>query len=239
MARQECSYSAACCSLGNRRVKFFGVCLFGRVYLVHPVDTVVHRTLRRINEHLAQLLRHVTCTASKSSTGMSFRAVLSHATASWPCDLWDVMQGFPACPYPGVFWCHFLGDSKPVSSCFTTRCYLLGTTCIICFHLWYLGEEECSKISGLLTPHLKNLCLKIAIFLQNNKYWIFLSVYFRFLSLQNMANLDFMLCEYECWILFFYKNHRITEWPGLEGTSRIMKLQPPHHRQGHQPPHLI
>ena len=34
--------------------------------------------------------------------------------------------------------------------------------------------------------------------------------------------------------------HRITEWPGLEGTSRIMNLQPPpQHRQGHQPPHLI
>jgi len=28
--------------------------------------------------------------------------------------------------------------------------------------------------------------------------------------------------------------HRVIEWPGLEGTSRIMKLQPPHHRQGHQ-----
>jgi len=26
---------------------------------------------------------------------------------------------------------------------------------------------------------------------------------------------------------------------GLEGTSRIMNLQPPCHRQGHQPPHLI
>ena len=35
------------------------------------------------------------------------------------------------------------------------------------------------------------------------------------------------------------QNHRITEWLGLEGTSRIMKLQPPRHRQGHQPPHLI
>ena len=33
--------------------------------------------------------------------------------------------------------------------------------------------------------------------------------------------------------------HRITEWSGLEGTSRIMNLQPPCHRQGHQPPHLI
>ena len=28
-------------------------------------------------------------------------------------------------------------------------------------------------------------------------------------------------------------------WPGLEGTSRIMKLQLPCYRQGHQPPHLI
>jgi len=24
------------------------------------------------------------------------------------------------------------------------------------------------------------------------------------------------------------------EWPGLEGTSRIIKLKPPCHRQGHQ-----
>ena len=32
--------------------------------------------------------------------------------------------------------------------------------------------------------------------------------------------------------------HRITEWLGLEGTSRITKLQPPHHTQGHQPPHF-
>ena len=35
------------------------------------------------------------------------------------------------------------------------------------------------------------------------------------------------------------KYHRITEWPGLEGTSVIMKFQPPCHRQDHQPPHLI
>jgi len=26
---------------------------------------------------------------------------------------------------------------------------------------------------------------------------------------------------------------------GLEGIPRIMKLQPPRHRQGHQPPYLI
>ena len=32
---------------------------------------------------------------------------------------------------------------------------------------------------------------------------------------------------------------RITEWLVLEGTSRIMKLQPPRHKQGHQPLHLI
>ena len=31
----------------------------------------------------------------------------------------------------------------------------------------------------------------------------------------------------------------ITEWPGLKRTSRIMKLQPPCHRQDHQLPHLI
>ena len=34
-------------------------------------------------------------------------------------------------------------------------------------------------------------------------------------------------------------NHRTTEWLGLEGTSEITKLQPPRHRQGHHPPHLI
>jgi len=34
-------------------------------------------------------------------------------------------------------------------------------------------------------------------------------------------------------------SHKITEWLELEGTSRIMDLQPPCHRQGHQSPHLI
>ena len=33
--------------------------------------------------------------------------------------------------------------------------------------------------------------------------------------------------------------HRIIEWLGLEGTSRVIKLQPPFHEQGHQPPYLI
>ena len=33
--------------------------------------------------------------------------------------------------------------------------------------------------------------------------------------------------------------HRITEWLGLEGTSRIMKLQPPCRKQGHKPLCLI
>jgi len=32
---------------------------------------------------------------------------------------------------------------------------------------------------------------------------------------------------------------RIIEWLGLEGTSRIIKLQPPRCKQGHQRPHLI
>ena len=34
-------------------------------------------------------------------------------------------------------------------------------------------------------------------------------------------------------------HHRIIEWLRLEGISRIMKLQPLRHRQGHQPPYLI
>jgi len=33
--------------------------------------------------------------------------------------------------------------------------------------------------------------------------------------------------------------HRVIKWLGLEGTSRIMKLRPLHHRQSHQPPNLI
>ena len=35
--------------------------------------------------------------------------------------------------------------------------------------------------------------------------------------------------------LFRIGNHRVIEWLGLEGTSRIMRLQPSYH----QPPHLI
>ena len=33
--------------------------------------------------------------------------------------------------------------------------------------------------------------------------------------------------------------HRITECLGLEGTSRIVNLQPPCYMQDHQPPHFI
>lgn len=34
------------------------------------------------------------------------------------------------------------------------------------------------------------------------------------------------------------QNHRIIEWPGVEGTPKTIKLQPPRHRQGCQPPYL-
>ena len=50
-------------------------------------------------------------------------------------------------------------------------------------------------------------------------------------SLENHASLTSLM--------YNLINQRITEWPGLEGTSRIMNLQPPRHRQNHQPPHLI
>ena len=40
-------------------------------------------------------------------------------------------------------------------------------------------------------------------------------------------------------VLYLFIMYIITEWPGLEGISRIMNLQPPCHRQSHQPPHLI
>jgi len=37
----------------------------------------------------------------------------------------------------------------------------------------------------------------------------------------------------------FSSGHRITEWHALQGTSRIMKLQLPCHRQGRQPPRTV
>ena len=40
-------------------------------------------------------------------------------------------------------------------------------------------------------------------------------------------------------IQFQTARHRVTKWPGLEGTSRITNLQPHHHMQGHQLPRLI
>ena len=46
----------------------------------------------------------------------------------------------------------------------------------------------------------------------------------------------------ELFTAIFYlteQDHRITEWSGLEGTLRIMNLQPPLRRQGHQPSRLI
>lgn len=80
----------------------------------------------------------------------------------------------------------------------------------------YSGEEECGKISDLLTPHLKNHCLNIVIFAQNNKYWVLLSLYFWFLSLGDMANLNFpvffvsMSVGYflfkKCWMVLLLHN---------------------------------
>lgn len=43
------------------------------------------------------------------------------------------MKCFPACSYLEIFQYHFPGDSKPVSSCFKTRFYVLGIACTICF----------------------------------------------------------------------------------------------------------
>jgi len=39
--------------------------------------------------------------------------------------------------------------------------------------------------------------------------------------------------------LCMYNENKVIEWLGLEGTSRIFKLQPPCHRQSCQSPHLI
>jgi len=39
--------------------------------------------------------------------------------------------------------------------------------------------------------------------------------------------------------IYFIIQHKSTEKLGLEGTSGIIKLQPPCHRQGHQPPCVI
>ena len=52
--------------------------------------------------------------------------------------------------------------------------------------------------------------------------------------LLGLSAVDARVCVRVCML-----NRSHTEWPGLEGTSRIMELQPPCHRQGHQPPHLI
>ena len=50
-----------------------------------------------------------------------------------------------------------------------------------------------------------------------------------------MVKTDILCCPSD--IIESY--NRIAEWLGLEGTSRIRKLQPFHHRQGCQPLHLI
>jgi len=51
----------------------------------------------------------------------------------------------------------------------------------------------------------------------------------------------FLACKHFTyrWEHCISQNHSIIEWLGLEGTSRIIKLQPPCHKRGHQPPYPI
>ena len=42
------------------------------------------------------------------------------------------------------------------------------------------------------------------------------------------------MMELDCNLFASLPFHRIIEWLGLKGTSRINKFQPPSHRQGYQ-----
>ena len=57
-----------------------------------------------------------------------------------------------------------------------------------------------------------------------------------------MANESWFLSRSFRWIyhrIVESQNHRIIEWLGLEGSSRIIRLQPRCHWQGHQPLYLL
>lgn len=74
---------------------------------------------------------HVLC---KQRWKMGFlKSAAARATNSWTHELQNMMKCFPACSYLDIFQYHFPGDSKPVSSCFKTRFYVLGMACTICF----------------------------------------------------------------------------------------------------------
>ena len=89
-------------------------------------------------------------------------------------------------------------------------------------HLKFTGEPQHSiTFSGFKLP----LNGQINLWLQK-RYWGMLCVHLEC----SETILDILLCK---------TTSSITEWPGLEGTSRIVNLQPPCHRQGHQPPHSI
>jgi len=56
---------------------------------------------------------------------------------------------------------------------------------------------------------------------------------------RKLAMKNFSVCKSQANFISVGYHRIILEWLGLEGTSRTIKLQLPHYRQGHQPPHLI
>ena len=118
------------------------------------------------------------------------------------------------------------GSSNDFRKIYNWRCWECVVKCVVLFVClffntfidWALSFQENLKkrykqLSGILT-HI-------------------------FLSENPALGTKMRMSKYIPFIYMFILYHRITEWLGLEGTSRIMKLQSPHHRQGHRPPQWI
>lgn len=121
-------------------------------------------------------------------------------------------------------WRHaVLSSAWPRCSPFAFMDFSINNTCDISAALPMWVASSCSSCWGEQDMQ-KTSCYKVCFLRKGH--------------LKNPSFL-FLLWHNESGATLFQPITEITEWPGLEGSSRIMKLQSHVHRQGHQPPHLI
>ena len=98
----------------------------------------------------------------------------------------------------------------------------------------HLQLQAAILLAFCLVHYLSLFCCSVNPFLSNLQ-WILRTVCHCLLNFRGLLSCNHSSFLHVVIICF----HRVIEWLGLEGTSRIMNLQLPCRMQGHQPPHLL
>ena len=117
----------------------------------------------------------------------------------------------------------------------------IGLSWLLLWLIEFLGNQNSEGDISTQTKAKEEICLSSPK-LSSAKLKLAQRSFMKSLLLQVARSIGFVRRSIHAsiWKCFSQlQNHRTIGWPGLEGTLRTMKLQPPHYRQGHQPPHFI